>query len=245
MSDSELDALAETARNRGLTLVRSRVRTPGKRRFGKVGLIAASGKPVLGMDAKGPTATPDEVEDFLRKLGAEDWGASLEVAVLPSKRKKKPVRQAAKVRGSGRPKSRPQIRDAKPSDVPRLVELIHELGHEIDEKAVRTNLAALKKSDETPLVATLDKKIVGLCGVHRTITIHRNAPLGRITAMVVAQESQGHGIGRMLVEGAEDWMRKKGCKLVEVTSNDRRTEAHAFYRHMGYERTSIRFFKKL
>jgi GNAT superfamily N-acetyltransferase len=49
----------------------------------------------------------------------------------------------------------------------------------------------------------------------------------------------------MLVEAAEAWMRKKGCKLVEVTSNDRRAEAHAFYRHMGYERTSIRFAKTL
>ncbi len=49
----------------------------------------------------------------------------------------------------------------------------------------------------------------------------------------------------MLVEAAEDWMRKKGCKLVEVTSNDRRAAAHAFYLHLGYERSSIRFFKKL
>jgi GNAT superfamily N-acetyltransferase len=49
----------------------------------------------------------------------------------------------------------------------------------------------------------------------------------------------------MLVEAAEAWMEKEGCKLVEVTSNDRRTEAHAFYRHLGYERTSIRFAKKL
>jgi ribosomal protein S18 acetylase RimI-like enzyme len=260
VSDPRLDELAESARNRGLKLVRSRVRTPGKRRFGKVGLTDASGQPVFGMDAKGPAAKPEDVEHYLRNLGAKDWGASLDVAVLPRKRRARPERQAANDAEPARepkpkrapppppapkPKPKPKIRDAKASDVQRLVELIHELGHEITEKQVRKNLAALKKSGEFPLVATLGKKVVGMCGVGRRVVIHRPAPLGRITALVVAKEAQGEGIGRMLVAAAEDWMRKKGCELVEVTSNDRRAAAHAFYRHMGYERTSIRFFKKL
>jgi GNAT superfamily N-acetyltransferase len=256
MSDPRLDDLAETARNRGLKLVRSRVRSPGKRRFGTVGLTDASGKPVFGMDAKGPIGKPEDVEDYLRNLGARDWGASLDVAVLP--RKKKPKQAAANdaepAAKSPRPapmppkpkeKPKPKLREAKPSDARRLAELIHELGHEISEKQVRKNLAALKKADETPLVATLDKSVVGLVGVHRMVTVHRPAPVGRIPVLVVAKEAQGLGLGRMLVEAAEQWCRKKGCQLVEVTSNDRRAEAHAFYRHMGYERTSIRFFKKL
>ena len=66
-----------------------------------------------------------------------------------------------------------------------------------------------------------------------------------ITVLVVAQNVHGRGIGRMLVEAAEEWMRKGGCDMVEVTTNDRRPAAHAFYRHMGFERSSIRFFKKL
>jgi GNAT superfamily N-acetyltransferase len=257
MSDPRLDDLAESARNRGLKLVRSRVRTAGKRRFGKVGLTDASGKPLFGMDAKGPIGKPEDVEDYLRNLGARDWGASLDVAVLP--RKKKPKRAAAndaepapkpqaplpKKPKEPKQKPKPKLRDAKPSDAPWLVELIHELGHEIDEKALRKNLRTLKRLGETPLLATLDKAVIGLCGVHRTITLHRDAPLGRITILVVAEEAQGRGIGRLLVEAAEHWLRRHGCKLVEVTSNDRRAEAHAFYRHLGYERTSIRFFKKL
>jgi GNAT superfamily N-acetyltransferase len=244
--------------------VRSRVRTPGKRRFGKVGLTDASGKPVFGMDEKGPAAKPEDVEHYLRNLGAKDWGASLDVAVLPRKRKAKPTRQAAndaepeprseRKRApppppppppKPKPEPKPKIRDAKPADAKVLAELIHELGHEITEKQVRKNLAALKKSGETPLVVTLDKKVVGMIGVGRRVVIHRPAPLGRITALVVTKEAEGEGLGRMLVEAAEEWMRKKGCQLVEVTSNDRRTAAHAFYRHMGYERSSIRFFKKL
>lgn len=251
---SELDELAEAARNRGLKLVRSRVRTPTKRRFGKVGLTDKSGKAVFGMDAKGPTAKPEDVQEYLRKLNLKDWGASLDVAAPQRKRTgtgrtPRPAANDEPPKAERAPKPKPppepKIRDAKPGDAPRLVELVRLLDKEIDQKSLRTNLRLLKEAGETPLVATLGREVVGLCGVSARVMVHRAAPIGRISPLVVAEEAQGHGIGRMLVEAAETWMRKKGCNLVEVTSNDRRSEAHAFYRHMGYERTSIRFAKKL
>jgi GNAT superfamily N-acetyltransferase len=139
----------------------------------------------------------------------------------------------------------PKVREAKPADAAGIAELIALLEHPIDEKTVRKNLGKLKKAGELPLVATLDKQVVGLCGVHAMVTVHRPAPVGRITVLVVDNKAQRHGIGRMLVEAAEQWCREQGCQIIEVTSNDRRAAAHAFYRHMGYERTSIRFFKKL
>ena len=71
------DELAEMARNRGLKLVRSRVRTPGKRRFGKVGLKNAKGEPVLGIDEKGPKAKPEEIEAYLRSIDESAWKESL------------------------------------------------------------------------------------------------------------------------------------------------------------------------
>jgi GNAT superfamily N-acetyltransferase len=222
------------------------------------------------MDDKGPAAKPEEVETYLRNLGAKDWGASLGVAVLPRKRKpaaKKALRPEAndaeppakkakplpKANPAPPPKPappppeppKPKLREAKPADSKVLVKLIEFLGHEIDEKSVRKNISKLAKAGEVPLVAMLDKKVVGLIGIHKTVTVHRPAPVGRITVLVVAEEAQDHGIGRLLVDEAERRLRKAGCQIVEVTSNDRRTAAHAFYRHMGYERTSMRFMKKL
>ena len=265
MSDERLDSLAEMARNRGLKLVRSRVRSPGKRRFGKAGLTDPHGKAVFGMDAKGPIAKVEEVEDYLRNLGARDWGASLDVAVLPRKRKatrQAPPREAANDREPApkpekpkpekprpAPKPRPEpvlkIREAKPADATRLVELMRLLGHHVDAKGVRKRLAALAREDLPQLVATLDKKVVGLAGIHSMIAIHRDRPVGRITILVVAEEARRRGVGRILAEAAEDHLRKRGCGMVEVTSNDRLAAAHAFYRHMGYDRTSIRFAKEL
>lgn len=267
MSDPRLDELAESARNRGLKLVRSRVRTPGKRRFGKVGLTDRSGKPVFGMDDKGPAAKPEEVEHYLRNLGAKDWGASLNVAVLPRKRPVRTSTETPSGRASAeivqlRPKQRPKpkavpkpkppppppklvLREAKPADARHIAQLIDYLGHPLSQTAVKKNLAALARLKQLPLVATLDKKLVGLCGLSKMVTVHRDAPVGRISALVVAKEAQGHGIGRLLVAEAEKLLRKCGCKIVEVTSNDRRAAAHAFYRHLGYERTSMRFMKKL
>ena len=255
----ELDALAESARNRGLKLVRSRVRTPGKRRFGKVGLTDAGGKSVFGMDDKGPNAMPEEVEHYLRNLGAKDWGASLDVAVMPRKKKAKPARETANDREPKperkptrepappplKPEPKPKIREARPKDAEALVALIKLLDHEVDAKGVRKRINQLAKADLAPLVATLDKQVVGLIGIHRMLTIHRDQPVGRITILVVAEKARKQGIARMLVEAAEQHLKKLGCGMVEVTSNDRLAPAHAFYRHMGYERTSIRFFKTL
>lgn len=263
MSDEHIDGLAESARNRGLKLVRSRVRTPGKRRFGKVGLTDKSGKAVFGMDDKGPNAKPEEVEHYLRNLGAKDWGASLDVAVMPRKKPRK-VRRAAndaepETRSQRRaakapkkekpepppPKPKLRIREAGREDAQALVLLMKLLGHETDSKTVRKRIAALAGDKLPQIVATLDKQVVGLIGIHAMTAIHRDKPVGRITILVVAEEARGRGIGRMLIDAAEERLTKLGCGMVEVTSNDRLTRAHAFYRHLGYERTSMRFMKKL
>ena len=151
------------------------------------------------------------------------------------------------------------VREARASDAARLTELIIELGHPITEPDVRRNLETLSVGGLLPLVAEHDGAVIGMCGLSAMTTVHRDAPVGRISVMVVAEAWRGRGVGAQLV--AEAWrgrgvgaqlvaeaelrLAARGCKIVEVTSNQRRERAHGFYEGLGYERTSFRFMKKL
>lgn len=93
---SDDEQLRESARNRGLKLVKSRRRKAGGD-FGKYGLTDAKGKELLGFGKTGLTARADEIEDYLRGAMRSDW------------------QEAAK----GLPKRKP-VPKPKPAPKPRL-----------------------------------------------------------------------------------------------------------------------------
>ena len=138
-----------------------------------------------------------------------------------------------------------EIRKAEPGDAAKLVKLMKLLGHATDISGTRRRLASLAQEQMPQLVAVDGDRIVGLCGLNRMTAIHRDVPVGRITILVVSEERRGCGLGHALVAAAEQQCRESGCCIVEVTSNDRLTEAHQFYRHLGYQGTSQRFAKML
>lgn len=73
--------LREMAAHRGCRLVKSRRRKPGTGDYGRYGLVdAASGREIFGFGENGLTATPQEIEAFLRRGAAADWKSSLAAA---------------------------------------------------------------------------------------------------------------------------------------------------------------------
>jgi GNAT superfamily N-acetyltransferase len=137
------------------------------------------------------------------------------------------------------------IRPATASDAAQLVDLIALLNHPVEAAGVADRLARLADEGIPQLVSVENDQVLGLCGLHEMTAIHRDAPVGRITILAVAPEARGRGIGRQLVESAEDFFRQRGCKIVEITSNDRLSDAHSFYEHIGYQRTSKRFARTI
>ena len=74
-ADRTLRALAA---NRGFRLVKSRVRTPGRKDYGKYGLKdAQTGKETFGFSRHRLTASAEEIEEHLRGLAELAWKTSL------------------------------------------------------------------------------------------------------------------------------------------------------------------------
>ncbi|MCW3798159.1 GNAT family N-acetyltransferase [Sphingomonas sp. BN140010] len=250
----DADQLAELAANRGLKLKRSRVRTPGKPGYGLFALVDGTGEPVFGLDASGALqASAEEVESQLRGLEKHDWATSLREAGGTVAAKRRKARAAPELVADPPPPPpsppprppKPVLREAKGRDSQQLAELFALLGHEIATERVRANLELLAKAGEPVLVMADGEQVIGACGYHATPMPHRDPTIGRITVLVLTEGARGRGLGRQLVAEAERRLAQLGCGIVEVTSNDRLREAHAFYRHLGYERTSMRFAKAL
>ncbi len=91
MASERDDDLRESARHRGLKLVKSRRRKAGGD-AGKFGLTDASGKELFGFGADGLTASADEIADYLRGASRNDWA---EAAKGLPKRKPEPKPKAA------------------------------------------------------------------------------------------------------------------------------------------------------
>lgn len=140
----------------------------------------------------------------------------------------------------------PTIRPAEPRDAAEIARLLTVLGHSTSEPSITARWDEWAAAGNAAFVAEKDGG--GLSGVittHRMLVLHRPLPVGRITALIVDTSVRGSGLGRQLVAAAEALLASEGCGLLEITSNTRLVEAHAFYEHLGYERTSIRLAKTL
>lgn len=144
------------------------------------------------------------------------------------------------------------VRQVEEGDLDRVVELL-ELGSLVEGKEDRTDLgpytAALAEIGARPggvLVAEAGGLVVGVCQliVFRHLQA-RGGLCAEIESVHVHPEWRGQGIGRLLMASAVDQARELGCYRVQLTSNNRRLEAHRFYESLGFEATHLGFKRAL
>ena len=138
------------------------------------------------------------------------------------------------------------IRAATMHDANELARLLTQLGHPTNASQIVETWDTWRAEKNHAFVAERDDgSLAGVVTLHSMLVLHRPKPVGRITSLIVDAPSRGQGIGTALVAAAESELAVRGCGLLEITSNLKRTDAHAFYESLGYERTSFRLAKTI
>lgn len=142
-----------------------------------------------------------------------------------------------------------EIRAAVADDVPAVVGMLADdpLGARRESPDdLSPYLTALERLDADPnqhlVVAVREGRVVGTLQLTVVPGLsRRGATRSIIEAVRVHADERGSGLGSRLVEWAIDASRREGCQLVQLTSDNTRTDAHRFYERLGFTASHVGF----
>ncbi|NBE84997.1 GNAT family N-acetyltransferase [Micromonospora rubida] len=134
------------------------------------------------------------------------------------------------------------FREAVRADLPAIIALLADdvLGKardftEVDE-AYESAFADISADPRNHLVvADDDGALVGCMQITYIPGLGRHgAERSLIEAVRVRADRRGQGLGREMMRWAIDQAERRGCALVQLTTDKTRADAHRFYRNLGF-----------
>ncbi|MFI9823175.1 GNAT family N-acetyltransferase [Streptomyces sp. NPDC052013] len=142
-----------------------------------------------------------------------------------------------------------EIRAAVADDIPAIVAMLADdpLGAERESPDdLGPYLAALERISTDPnqhlVVAVREGRVIGT--LQLTIVpglSRRGATRSIIEGVRIHAAERGSGLGARLIEWAVDESRRQDCRLVQLTSDNSRTDAHRFYERLGFTASHVGF----
>ncbi|MFF4800194.1 GNAT family N-acetyltransferase [Streptomyces sp. NPDC001351] len=142
-----------------------------------------------------------------------------------------------------------EIRSATADDVPAIVAMLADdpLGARRESPDDLTPyLAALERLASDPnqhlVVAVREGRVVGTLQLTVIPGLSRRGAVRSIIEGVrIHADERGSGLGTQLIEWAIDESRRQECQLVQLTSDNTRTDAHRFYERLGFTASHVGF----
>jgi PhnO protein len=136
------------------------------------------------------------------------------------------------------------IRQAVESDAAAVKGLLEELENRAFDQAVFDRIYA--EYLKTPLtlmqvVVHGEDEIVGFISCKGQSLLHHEGLVFEIQELIVTSTHQGKGLGSKMIAALRPELALLGAKSLEVTSNKRRKEAHAFYQSVGFKNSHEKF----
>ena len=139
------------------------------------------------------------------------------------------------------------FRRATPDDLETIVALLADdpLGREREKSGpgldagYRDAFTAIDRDPNQLLaVAEHDGRVIGVLQLSFIPGLTRRGMCrGQIEGVRITESERGGGVGRAMLEWAIGECRKRGCGLVQLTSDERRPHAHRFYEALGFRAT--------
>lgn len=95
------------------------------------------------------------------------------------------------------------------------------------------------------LVAEDEGAIVGFIHARTTTDYYTQAPIGHVSDIVVAKGMEGRGVGRALVDAAQEWARSRGYALMQLYVLPENTGARGLYESMGYRAEWLKYVRRI
>lgn len=138
------------------------------------------------------------------------------------------------------------VRPALDQDAARIAELFVQLDYAPTAAELALRLPRLLRHPDTEIFVAADSDAVqGVLVLNVVYPLHVDRPWAVVSALVVDQALRSQGAGAALMAAAEQAAAQRCCARVELSCNERRTRAHAFYEAMGYSEVRKRFLKQL
>ncbi|MEX0298640.1 MAG: N-acetyltransferase family protein [Kordiimonas sp.] len=105
----------------------------------------------------------------------------------------------------------------------------------------------LEETDQTHITLVAEKEGVALGFVHAR---EREDELSgehccTIPLLAVAENAQGKGVGKKLMEAVETWSKEQGFRLLHLEVFATNNQAKGFYQELGFEEETLHMIKPL
>lgn len=138
------------------------------------------------------------------------------------------------------------VRSALPQDVSIIYAFLCQLSEKQYDKILfeEVYLQNLQNDKNIYLVAETEGRVVGFLSCHGQLLLHHTGWVYEIQEMFTDAAYRGKGIGKQLLAELESILSTRPYDMIDVTSNNRRTEAHQFYLSNGFTQSHQKFTKK-
>jgi len=86
---------------------------------------------------------------------------------------------------------------------------------------------------------------LGFVHAHLDQSAFTGEMVGYVSVVVVTPEARGRGVGRRLMQTAEEWARHQGCRLLTLEVFASNAHARAVYQRLGYHEQTLKLAKQL